>query len=79
MSETSTPRDRLPTAEEAFAERLAPLLELVERWRARIVTEARSWPAIRDRRDVHERDRAGMAGRYWTAATTARKNGASTR
>ena len=46
MSETSTPRDRLPTAEEAFAERVAPLLELVERWRARIVGEAGRWPAV---------------------------------
>ena len=46
MSETSTPRDRLPTAEEAFAERVAPLLELVERWRARIVSEAQGWPAV---------------------------------
>ena len=40
MGEPTTPRDRLPTAEEAFAERVAPLLELVERWRARIVAEA---------------------------------------
>jgi hypothetical protein len=44
--EGATPRDRLPTAEEAFAERVAPLLELVERWRARIVAEAGSWPAV---------------------------------
>ena len=46
MSEPTTPQDRLPTAEEAFAERIAPLLELVERWRARIGTEAGSWPAV---------------------------------
>ena len=48
MSETSTPRDRLPTAEEAFAERLTPLMELVERWRARIMTEteAERWPGV---------------------------------
>ena len=46
MSEPTTPQDRLPTAEEAFAERVAPLLELVERWRARIVAEAGSWPAV---------------------------------
>ena len=44
--EGATPRDRLPTAEEAFVERLAPLLELVERWRARIVGEAGCWPAV---------------------------------
>jgi len=44
--EGSTPRDRLPTAEEAFAERVAPLLELLERWRARVVTEAQGWPAL---------------------------------
>jgi len=44
--EGATPRDRLPTAEDAFAERVAPLLELVERWRARIGTEAGSWPAV---------------------------------
>ena len=46
MSETTTPQDRLPSAEEAFAERLAPLLELVERWRARIVSEAQGWPPV---------------------------------
>ena len=47
MGEPTTPhRDRLPAAEEAFAERVAPLMELVERWRARIVTEAGSWPAV---------------------------------
>ena len=40
MSEPAAPQDRLPTAEEAFVERVAPLLELVERWRARIVSEA---------------------------------------
>ena len=34
MSETTTPRERLPTAEEVFAERVAPLMELVERWPA---------------------------------------------
>ena len=46
MSEPMTPQDRLPTAEEAFAERVAPLLGLVERWRARIVAEAGRWPAV---------------------------------
>ena len=46
MSETTTPQDRLPAAEEAFAERVAPLMELVERWRARIGTEAGSWPTV---------------------------------
>jgi hypothetical protein len=46
LSETTTPQDRLPSAEEAFAERLAPLLELVERWRARIVSEAQGWPPV---------------------------------
>ena len=45
MSEP-VPQDRLPAAEEAFAERVAPLMELVERWRARIVAEAGSWPAV---------------------------------
>src|SRR3954451_15014671 len=44
--EPTTPRDRLPTAEEAFAERIAPLLELVERWRARIVSEDQGWAAV---------------------------------
>ena len=46
MGEPTTPRDRLPAAEEVFAERLAPLMELVERWRARIVAEAERWPAV---------------------------------
>ena len=46
MGEPTTPRDRLPAAEEAFAERVAPLLELLERWRARIGTEAGRWPAV---------------------------------
>ena len=47
VGEPTTPRqDRLPAAEEAFAERLAPLLELVERWRARIVGEAGRWPPV---------------------------------
>ena len=36
------PQDRPPAAE-AFAERVAPLLE---RWRARIVSEAQGWPAV---------------------------------
>src|SRR3954453_6186284 len=45
VGEPTTPQqDRLPAAEEAFAERAAPLMELVERWRARIVAEAGSWP-----------------------------------
>ena len=47
MGEPTTPQqDRLPAAEEVFAERVAPLMELVERWRARIGTEAGSWPAV---------------------------------
>jgi hypothetical protein len=40
-----SPQDR-PSAEEVFAERVAPLTELVERWRARIVAEAERWPAV---------------------------------
>ena len=43
--ETVPPQDR-PSAEEAFAERVAPLTELVERWRARIVGEAGRWPPV---------------------------------
>src|SRR6187200_318850 len=43
--ETVSPQDR-PSAEEVFAERVAPLVELVERWRARIGSEAGSWPAV---------------------------------
>jgi len=46
VSKPTTPQDRLPTAEEAFAERVAPLLGLVERWRARIVSEAQGWPTV---------------------------------
>ena len=46
MSEPTTPRDRLPTAEEVFAERVGRLVELVERWQARIGTEAERWPAV---------------------------------
>jgi hypothetical protein len=34
VGEPTTPQDRLPTAAEVFAERVAPLLELVERWPA---------------------------------------------
>ena len=45
MDETVPPQDRL-SAEEVFAERVAPLLELVERWRARIGSEAGGWPAV---------------------------------
>jgi hypothetical protein len=45
VDETVPPQDR-PSAEEAFAERVAPLIELVERWRARIGTEAGRWPAV---------------------------------
>lgn len=37
MGGTSTPRDRLPTAEGAFAERVAPLLGPVERRLDRVV------------------------------------------
>ena len=44
--EGATPRDRLPTAEEAFAERVGRLGELLERWRARIAAEAGRWPAV---------------------------------
>ena len=43
--ETAAPRDH-PPAEEVFAERVAPLIELVERWQARIGTEAERWPAV---------------------------------
>jgi hypothetical protein len=39
VSEPTAPRGPRP-AEEVFAERVAPLLELVERWRARVGTEA---------------------------------------
>jgi hypothetical protein len=46
VGETTTPQERLPTAEEAFAERVAPLMELVERWRARIMSEAQGWPPV---------------------------------
>jgi hypothetical protein len=45
VDETVPPQDR-PSAGEVFAERVAPLLELVERWRARIGTEAGRWPAV---------------------------------
>jgi hypothetical protein len=45
VDETVPPQDR-PSAGEVFAERVAPLLELVERWRARIVSEAQGWPAV---------------------------------
>ena len=45
MSEPTAPRGPRP-AEEVFAERVAPLLELVERWRARIGTEAERRPAV---------------------------------
>ena len=45
MDETVPPQDR-PAAGEVFAEPVAPLLELVERWRARIGTEAGRWPAV---------------------------------
>jgi hypothetical protein len=43
--EGATPRDG-PSAAEVFAERVAPLIGLVERWRARIGTEAGRWPAV---------------------------------
>ena len=45
MSEPTTPQGPRP-AEEVFAERIAPLIELVERWRARAGTEAERWPAV---------------------------------
>ena len=41
--EAATPRDR-PPAEEVFAERVARLVELVERWQAQVVMER--WPAV---------------------------------
>jgi hypothetical protein len=43
VSEPTTPQGPRP-AEEVFAERIAPPIELVERWRAR--TEAERWPAV---------------------------------
>src|SRR3954464_15223627 len=46
VSEPTTPQDRLPTAEETFVERVTPLVELVERWRARIVGEAQGGPTV---------------------------------
>ena len=45
VDETVPPQDR-SSAGKVFAERVAPLLELVERWRARIGTEAGRWPAV---------------------------------
>ena len=45
MSEPTTPRGPR-AAEEVFAERVGKLVELVERWRARIGTEAERWPAV---------------------------------
>ena len=45
MGEPTTPRGPRPAAE-VFAERVAPLIGPVERWRARIGTEAGSWPAV---------------------------------
>src|SRR3954453_23715872 len=45
VDETVPPQDR-PSAEEVFAERVGRLVELVERWRARIGTEAGRWPAV---------------------------------
>jgi hypothetical protein len=45
VDETVPPQDR-PSAAEVFAERVAPLIGPVERWRARIVTEAGRWPAV---------------------------------
>src|SRR3954449_10753358 len=45
VSEPTAPRGPRP-AEEVFAERVAPLIGLVERWRARIGTEAERWPAV---------------------------------
>ena len=46
MADEEAPARDGPSAEEVFAERVAPLLELLERWRARIVTEAQGWPAV---------------------------------
>jgi hypothetical protein len=43
--ETVPPQDR-PSAEEVFAGRVGRLVELVERWRARIGSEAQRWPAV---------------------------------
>src|SRR5207245_579956 len=45
VDETVPPQDR-PSAEEVFAERVGRLVELVERWRARIGNEAQRWPAV---------------------------------
>jgi len=45
VDETVPPQDR-PSAEEVFAERVGRLVELVERWRARVGSEAERWPAM---------------------------------
>src|SRR4051794_4347611 len=45
VDETVSPQDR-PSPEDVFAERVAPLVELVERWRARIGSEAERSPAV---------------------------------
>src|SRR3954453_12037614 len=45
VSEPTTPRGPRPP-EDVFAERVAPLIGLVERWRARIGTQAERWPAV---------------------------------
>ena len=45
MDETVPPQDR-PSAEEVFAERVGRLVGLVERWQARIGSEAERWPAV---------------------------------
>ena len=43
VDEGAATRDRRP-AEEVFAERVARLVELVERWQARVLMER--WPAV---------------------------------
>ena len=43
VDEGAATRDR-PPAEEVFAERVARLVELVERWQAQVVMER--WPAV---------------------------------
>ena len=43
VDETVTPRGR-PPADEVFAERVARLVELIERWQARLETER--WPPV---------------------------------
>ena len=46
MADEEAPARDVPSAEEVFAERVGRPVELVERWRARIVAEAQGWPAV---------------------------------